>query len=246
MQNASMGLLMSAAAGAATVVGAVISVFLRPSRRANAVCLGFASGVMTTVSLCDLIPEAVKSSLYIFGRTGGTAVVVLSLSAGMGVSLFLEQLFPFERQDEMLRLGLLSAAALMLHNFPEGAAVFAGASSDISLGASIAGAIALHNIPEGISVAMPVFSSTKSRAKAIGAAAVSGLSEPLGALITLILTGGRIDEGTLCVIFSAVAGLMVCLSFSELLPEALSKSQSSALLGALFGVFVMVLSVCVF
>ncbi|MBR6736165.1 MAG: ZIP family metal transporter [Oscillospiraceae bacterium] len=246
MQNAAAGIALSAMAGGSTVLGAVLCVFLPVSRKVLASCLGFAAGVMVTVSLSDLVPEALTSALPLFGRHGGTAAVLWALMCGMALALVLEYVFPNDGRGGLLRVGLLSGAALMLHNLPEGVAVFAGASADISLGASLAGAIALHNIPEGISTAMPVYAATKSRTKAVGLAAVSGLAEPLGAVMTYMITGGRVSDGALCVIFSAVAGLMVCLSFSELLPEGLKTSPKFALLGALLGVVVMVLSISVF
>lgn len=246
MRNCAVGILLSTMAGGATVLGAVLCVFMPISRKVLAACLGFAAGVMVTVSLSDLVPEALSSALPILGRIGGTATVLIALLFGMALALVLEYIFPEDKSGGLLRVGLLSGAALMLHNLPEGVAVFAGTSADISLGASLAGAIALHNIPEGISTAMPVYAATKSRAKAIGMAAVSGLAEPLGAVITYIITGGKVSERTLSVIFSAVAGLMVCLSFSELLPEGLKRCPKATLFGVLFGVGIMILSISVF
>lgn len=246
MQNAAAGIALSAIAGGATVLGAVLCVFMPVSQKGLAACLGFAAGVMVTVSLSDLVPEALSSALTFFGKIGGTAAVLAALVCGMALTLFLEYIFPDDGRKGLLRVGLLSGTALMLHNLPEGIAVFAGASADISLGASLAGAIALHNIPEGISTAMPVYAATRSRAKAVGLAAFSGLAEPLGAVMTFIVTGGDVSGNALCVIFPTVAGLMVCLSFSELLPEGLKRSPRAALLGALLGVGLMVLSISVF
>lgn len=66
-----------------------------------------------------------------------------------------------------MRLGLLSALAIGIHNFPEGMATFVAALHDTKVGIPIAIAIALHNIPEGIAVAVPIFHATKSRRKAL-------------------------------------------------------------------------------
>ncbi len=69
---------------------------------------------------------------------------------------------------KLLRMGLFSALAIGIHNFPEGLATFMGALTDPALGVSIAVAIAIHNIPEGIAVSAPIYYATKSRKKHSG------------------------------------------------------------------------------
>ncbi len=51
-----------------------------------------------------------------------------------------------------MRMGLMTALAIGIHNFPEGIATFATAVENPTLGIAIAVAIAIHNIPEGIAV----------------------------------------------------------------------------------------------
>ena len=65
-----------------------------------------------------------------------------------------------------MRMGLFTALAIGIHNFPEGLATFLAALEDPELGIAIAVAIALHNIPEGISVSVPIFYATGNRKKA--------------------------------------------------------------------------------
>ena len=80
-------------------------------------------------------------------------------------------------------MGLFTALAIAIHNFPEGLATFLAALEDPSLGIAIAIAIALHNIPEGISVSVPIFYATGDRKKAFFWSFLSGLAEPIGAII---------------------------------------------------------------
>ena len=65
-----------------------------------------------------------------------------------------------------MRMGLFTALAIGIHNFPEGLATFLAALQDPGLGVAIAVAIALHNIPEGISVSVPIYYATGNREKA--------------------------------------------------------------------------------
>lgn len=75
------------------------------------------------------------------------------------------------RAAELLRLGLLMALTMTLHNLPEGFAV--AFSSFTDFGPYMALAIALHNVPEGVIVAAPVFAATGSRWKAMATALAS-------------------------------------------------------------------------
>jgi ZIP family zinc transporter len=112
-------------------------------------------------------------------------------------------------------MGLFTALAIAIHNFPEGLATFLAALQDPTLGFAIAVAIALHNIPEGISVSVPIFYATGNRKKAFLYSLLSGLAEPVGAsvayLLLLFLVGG--DSGGIPlqfmgILFGGVAGIM--------------------------------------
>ena len=61
------------------------------------------------------------------------------------------------KHDPLMRMGILAAISIAIHNFPEGLATFTAALKDPSLGVAIAIAVAIHNIPEGIAVAVPIF-----------------------------------------------------------------------------------------
>jgi len=152
--------------------------------------------------------------------------------------------------QKLMRMGLFTALAIGIHNFPEGLATFLAALQDPSLGVAIAVAIALHNIPEGISVSVPIFYATGDRKKAFLYSMLSGLAEPVGAAIAymaiLVFVGGDyglIPPQVMGVLFGGVAGIMVYISLDELLPtsRAYGKGHDS-LLGLVAGMLVMALS----
>lgn len=151
---------------------------------------------------------------------------------------------------KLLRMGLFTALAIGIHNFPEGLATFLAALEDPGLGVAIAVAIALHNIPEGISVSVPIFYATGNRRKAFLYSLLSGLAEAVGAgvacVVLLSLTGGRsagVPPALMGALFAGVAGIMVYISLDELLPtsRAYGKGHDS-LFGLLSGMVVMALS----
>jgi ZIP family zinc transporter len=154
------------------------------------------------------------------------------------------------RQSELMRMGLFTALAIAIHNFPEGLATFLAALQDPGVGLAIAVAIALHNIPEGVSVSVPIFYATGDRKKAFVYSFLSGLSEPIGAAVAFLalrlLVGGGTDaipSEVMGVLFGGVAGIMVYISLDELLPtsRAYGKGHDS-LFGLVAGMLVMALS----
>ena len=118
------------------------------------------------------------------------------------------------------RSGILFALAIGIHNFPEGIATFAAGLDSLTLGTSIALAVAVHNIPEGIAVAVPLYYGTGSRKKALFYSFLSGLAEPVGAAIAMFFLFHFLTPTVLAVLFASVAGIMVFISFDELLPMA--------------------------
>jgi zinc transporter ZupT len=54
-----------------------------------------------------------------------------------------------QEKQKLQKMGLNTALAIALHNFPEGLATFVAAVHDPAVGVVLAVAIALHNIPEG-------------------------------------------------------------------------------------------------
>jgi zinc transporter ZupT len=125
-----------------------------------------------------------------------------------------------EENDKLMRMGINTALAIGLHNFPEGLATFVAALNDPQVGGILAIAIALHNIPEGLCVAMPIYYATGNRWKAFGWAALSGFSELLGAFLGWAILANSFSDNMYAVLFGLVAGMMVIISVRELLPTA--------------------------
>ncbi len=84
-------------------------------------------------------------------------------------------------QTKLMRMGVMTALAIAIHNFPEGLATFVSALQDPSIAIPIVVAIAIHNIPEGIAVSVPIYHATGSKGKAFRYSFLSGLAEPVGA-----------------------------------------------------------------
>merc|ERR1712014_244291 len=135
------------------------------------------------------------------------------------------------KDKKLHRMGINTALAIAIHNFPEGLATFVATLADPAVGMTLAFAIAMHNIPEGLCVALPVYYATGSRHGAFLWALLSGLSEPIGAAIGYAIikaTGEDMNQIVYGILFGLVAGMMVAIVVLELIPTALRYDPSGA------------------
>jgi ZIP family zinc transporter len=250
-------LLLSTMAGLSTTVGSLIAMFSkRDDTRFLSVSLGFSAGVMIAVSFAELLPEAEKNLGGAMGAHG-SFMTILYLALGLALAALIDIAIPENGscnnkaaskkgkspQSSLLHMGIVTAVAITVHNFPEGIATFMAGYADIRIGLPVALSIALHNIPEGIAVAVPVFYGTGSRAKAFLTSALSGLSEPLGALLAYFCLAPFMNAGTLGAVFAAVAGIMLYIAFTELIPASESYSRPrTSVAGIISGALVMLIA----
>jgi ZIP family zinc transporter len=125
------------------------------------------------------------------------------------------------KDGALKRMGVNTAAAIAIHNFPEGLATFVATLVDPAVGATLAIAIAIHNIPEGLCVALPIYYATGSRLKGFLWALFSGISEPIGAFVGWLIiksTGEDMNQLVYGILFGIVAGMMIMIVLLELLP----------------------------
>ena len=201
MNNITYAFLLCSLAGLSTMLGCIVIFIKNKSNKILIASLAFAAGVMTTVSITDLIPESLhylKTYLFSFPRI---IVMLICICIGIILSMTIDKYLPENKANnsKLYRVGIISMLAIILHNIPEGIATFMTSSTNIKIGLSLSIAIALHNIPEGISISMPIYSSTKSKSKAILYTFISGFSEPIGSLIAyLFLFLLVLQEASVC------------------------------------------------
>ena len=277
MHGTITALVLTLIAGAATGIGGAMVLFKKKiSSNFLAGALGLSAGVMIFISLAELFPEAQAEIAATGAIKYGEALTLLAFFAGMGIIMLIDFLIPeYENPHEasglsletrtaatsmldrtgnekaLHRLGLMSALAIAIHNFPEGIATFIGALNDPQMGASITAAIAIHNIPEGIAVAIPIYYATRSKGKALLLATLSGFSELLGALLCIAVTnifGVELTGGgpAFPLILAAVAGIMIYISLDELLPTAEKYGKHHiAIAGVISGMAIMGISLLI-
>lgn len=253
-------------AGLSTGIGSALSLLTKKtSTKFLSVALGFSAGVMIYVSFVEILSKARISLSDIYGDRGGAWATAGGFFIGIFLIALIDNAIPqvenpheihtVEEMDgkseshkkNLMRMGVFTALAIAIHNFPEGLATFTAAVADPSLGIPIAVAIAIHNIPEGIAVAVPIFYATGSRKKAFTLSFLSGLSEPVGALIGYFLLSAVFGDAMFGWVFSAVAGIMVYISLDELLPSAREYGEHHlSIYGLIAGMALMAVSLLLF
>ena len=274
MSNVLIAFLLTLFAGLSTGIGSALAFYTKKTNTAFlATSLGFSAGVMVYVSFVEIIVKAQESLTSALGARLGEWITVLSFFGGVILIAVIDKFVPefenpheardrseleelhneevreeiVEDKSELLRMGMFSALAIAIHNFPEGLATFASALKDPTVGVSIAIAIAIHNIPEGISVSVPIFHATGNKKKAFIYSMLSGLAEPLGALVGYFVFRSIFNDLTFGVLFASVAGIMVFISIDELLPTSRKYGKGHQVIyGFVAGMGVMALSLLLF
>lgn len=225
MDQTLFSFIITTLAGLSTLLGSLI-IFIK-SKNINKIVLSslsFASSVMLLISFTDLIPESYnmfKNHIKLYPLI---LIILISINIGIIISLFIKKYIP-ENNDKLYRVGIISMLAIIIHNIPEGMATFMATNINTKLGINLSIAIALHNIPEGISIAIPIYYSTKSKIKAILYTLISGLSELFGAIITYVFLRPFVNNYTMGILFSIIAGIMMHIALFELFPTSLSYNN---------------------
>jgi ZIP family zinc transporter len=226
---------------------------------------------MIYVSFTEIMKMSTELLTRVYGKNPGNWYAVISFFAGIFIIAVIDLIIPsyenpheahrveeivkdqenhksaIQRSKGLMRMGILMAIAITIHNFPEGLATFAAGISDPKIAVPIAAAIAIHNIPEGIAISVPIYFATGKRKKAFFLSFMSGLAEPLGALIGYFFLSAFFSEALMGVLFGAVAGIMIFISVDELLPTAHEYGfHHQSVFGLICGMIVMAVSLLLF
>jgi len=259
-------------AGLSTGIGSILAFFTKKTNtKMLSVSLGFSAGVMIYVSFVEILAKSNESLGIAYGEKSGAWLTVLAFFTGVIIIAMIDKLIPsFENPHEirriedvkkngkgsdrkLVRMGLFTALAIAIHNFPEGIATFFAGLTEPELAIPIAVAIAIHNITEGIAVSVPISFGTGNKKKAFLLSFLSGLAEPVGALVAFgilsIFFSGQNDipHALFGFLFGSVAGIMVFISIDELLPTAEEYGHHHhSIYGFVIGMAVMALSLLLF
>lgn len=239
-----------------TTLGSAMVFFMKNKMNAKVekLLLGFASGVMIAASIWSLIIPSIDMA----EEQNKIAWIPAAVGFLLGITflLVLDSVIPHlhlksdkpEGIKSKLTKTTMMVFAVTLHNIPEGMAVgvtFAGALIG-NAGITMAGAfalaigIAIQNFPEGAIISMPLKSEGMSKTKAFIYGTLSGIVEPIGAVITILLTNAVVP--ILPYLLSFAAGAMIYVVVEELIPESQSGDHSNiGTIGVAIGFTIMMI-----
>ena len=241
-------------AGACTGVGASL-VFCKCVTKENnlflASALGFSAGVMLYVTFIEIFQKSLDGfaeSGLPGDRSSGPVYAIATTTFFCGILLMwgLGKLVDclHKKEERLSHMGLMTALAIGIHNFPEGIATFVATLRDPSFGIVMAFAIGMHNIPEGMCVSLPMYYADGQRCKGFLWALLSGVSEPIGALLAYLVLSEHTGPTSFGIIFGLVAGMMTYICLHELIPTAhrYDPDDKMTTLSIISGMVVMALS----
>ena len=239
-----------------TTLGAAMVFLMKKemNKKVEKILLGFASGVMIAASVWSLLIPSIEMT----ETQGKVAWIPAAIGFLLGIVflLVLDSVVPHMHLESEKTEGIKSKLkkttmmvfAVTLHNIPEGMAVgvtFAGALAQ-NAGITIAGAfalaigIAIQNFPEGAIISMPLKSEGVSKPKAFLYGTLSGIVEPIGAVITILLTNAVVP--ILPYLLSFAAGSMIYVVVEELIPESQAGEHSNiGTIGVAIGFTIMMI-----
>ena len=181
------------------------------------------------------------------GDCGTSVKMELGNMKDLGAQKSSEEKAAIEKK-KLVKMGISTALAISLHNFPEGLATFVAALDDPAVGGVLALAIGIHNIPEGLCVSLPIYYATGNRQKAFLWGILSGLSEPIAALLGWAVLASSFSENLYAVMFGIVSGMMVIISIKELIPTAhrYDPEDTVVTLSVIAGMVIIALSLVLF
>lgn len=248
MKQEIYSLLIPFLSGSSTLLG-YLPIYL-PKKYQNTIIqksLSFSAGIMITISLFSLIPESLK---YLTKRINFLSIIIILILFVLGIIISQETNKIIEKKipnNSLYRIGIVSIIVLILHNIPEGITTYLTTTNNIKLGISLAIAIAMHNIPEGIAIAIPIYYSTKNHKKAFIYTFISGFSELLGAILSYLFLSKYITKYLMTIILSITAGIMIHISITDLLKEALSFPNKKETIKEMFlGILLMLIIIFIF
>lgn len=239
-----------------TTLGASVVFFMKDkiNSKIEKLLLGFASGVMIAASVWSLIIPSIEMA----NEQKLIAWLPASIGFLLGIIflLALDNLIPHlhlnsdspEGPKSKLKKTTMMVLAVTLHNLPEGMAVgviFAGyltGNTGITLASALALSIgiAIQNFPEGAIISMPLKSEGMTKGKSFLYGTLSGIVEPIGSIVTILLTKAVVPF--LPYLLSFAAGAMIYVVVEELIPESQTGEHSNiGTIGVAIGFVIMMI-----
>ncbi|WP_343763011.1 ZIP family metal transporter [Clostridium oceanicum] len=217
------------------MIGAFLGISIKnPSNKLLGKLIGFSAGLMLSVVVFDLIPEALSKH--------NIKNMVLCFILGISLIMVIDIKSNNTSINEHKKVAFLAAIGLMLHNFPEGMLMGCGFATGNNLGLKMSFIIAIHDIPEGIAVAAPLIASKEKPYKTLLYVFFTAFPTAIGSFIGIYMY--RVSDGFIGILLSLASGIMLYVVCGNMIPES-SKLYGNKIpmlfiiIGIIVGVFII-------
>lgn len=246
------GLILTLIVGLSIILGTIIVFKMKNSEKLISLSVSIAFGVMISLIIFDLLPEAFELIDYDFGIKKIFIIIGLSL-----IGIFILKLFDLfipnhghnhkhrhDEEEHLYHIGIVSSIALVLHNIIEGMALYSAAITSVSLGWLLALGIGLHNLPLGMVITSAFYLTNKSAKKTFIISFLISISTFFGGLIMyfLSLNGNYINDYFLGVLICITLGMIFYIAIFELLPKIIEdKNKKLSVIGVIIGICIILI-----
>ncbi|MBQ7136555.1 MAG: ZIP family metal transporter [Bacilli bacterium] len=242
-----MGLLITLILGLFIIIGAIITFVSKNNNKFVNFSISLAFSVMIMLMIVDLIPEVKEIFLEEFGNFKGILFALIGVILGIVLLKILDRFIPEHdghEKEELNHIGLISSIALVLHNIIEGMAVYAAVNNSLESGLLMCLGIGLHNIPLGMVITSTFYKANNNKLNTWLIISSVSLSTFMGGLVMFLLSGVLVNELILGILLSITLGMLIYISFFELLPKIKEmKDKKIACLGLLTGIALILITI---
>lgn len=246
-----MGLLITFVLGIFILLGALVIKISKNKKIVEQLSISIALGTMASLVCIELIPEVFetfKTDSFI----NTLLIVLVFILIGIIILKILDKFIPDHDDahgldhncsaENLMHIGVVSSAAIVLHNIIEGMAVYSIASESLKLGLLVALGVGLHNIPMGMVVASTLSSSKKSNKKNIIILLLLSISTFLGGLLMMLISN-ILNEFVIGILICITLGMLIYIIIFELIPHLMhSKNKLLSISGIILGILIIVIS----
>lgn len=246
-----MGLLITFILGIFILIGALVIKLSKNKKVVEQLSISIALGTMTSLVCTELIPEVFetfKSDNFI--KT--MLIILLLVLTGIVILKILDKFIPDHdsahglehncSDENLVHIGVVSSAAIILHNIIEGMAVYSITSESLKLGLLVALGVGLHNIPMGMVISSTLNSSKKNNKKNIIILLLVSLSTFLGGILMMLISS-ILNDFIMGILICITLGMLIYIIIFELIPHLIhSKNKFLSIFGIIIGILVIMIS----
>lgn len=198
----------------------------RWANKAKVYLMCFASGVLITIPLTIVLPNALQKNTY-----AGFAALV-----GFLFMFFSNEVIKYRTKEKTLAFGITAAEGIGIHSFIDGVVYTITFSASIAIGILSGIGLVIHEFAEGVITFSLLIKGGFNKKKAgLYSFFIAALTTPIAAFISYPMVN-KLNASILGLALGFVAGVLIYISASHLLPEAREHEKEHSILAFLTGV----------